>query len=260
MRGTLRQTRMAGLLLLAAAVVLLTAGCEKSFTDYDAFVKTPRPLVSSAEYRLAPPDTILIASKVVREINGHTETIRPDGKITLPLLGSVFVAGLTVEQVSANLQAMAQEYYQEADVSVRIIGYNSKKFFVFGEVAAPGAYRYDGANTILGTLAVAQPTRLADPAKIHILRPSKEGDVRRRMTIDMDKMVKEGDTSLDAILEEGDIVYVPANPLAKVGLALQQALLPLQPAAQTVAAPADIGSDLDRKPYDNTGGSGGSLP
>jgi len=230
---------------------LWTGGCASRFTDFSAFVSDQPPLVTSTEYRMAPPDVILISSKRVREINGHTETIRPDGKITLPLLGSVFVAGRTTEDVSAELSAMAREYYDDAEVTLRVVGYKSKKIYVFGEVGGPGAYPYNGANTILGTLARAQPSRLADPRRIDVLRPSPDGELRKKMTIDLNKMVREGDTSLNAVLEEGDIIYVPPNGFAAVGLALQQVLLPITPAAAVVRGPNEISSEMTNSHYGN---------
>lgn len=233
---------------LIAAVVLLLPACTR-YTDYAAFLAEPRPIVSLKDYRLAPPDIITIASKRVREINNHNETIRPDGKITLPLVGSVYVAGLTCEEASALIQDMARQYYDDADASLRVSGFRSKKIFVFGEVSGPGPYVYDGANTILETLAAAQPTRLADPNRIHVLRPKGEDGELHRMTVDLDKMVKEGDTTLNAVLEEGDIIYVPPNALAAAGLVLQQFLLPIQPAAATVKGPANIEEDVSGTTY-----------
>jgi len=229
----------------------MLSGCT-TYTDYDSFVTRPQPTVTATEYRMAPPDVILIESKRVREIDQHRETIRPDGRITLPLLGSVFVAGLTPEEASLALMTMAKDYYQDADVSLRVVSFNSKKIYVFGEVQAPGPYTYDGANTILEVLAQAQPSRLADPDHIHIMRPSRDGKTVKRMTINANKMIQEGDTSLDAVLEEGDIVFVPPNALAAVGLAFQQLLLPIQPAAATVKGPADIGQSATGSTYGRT--------
>ncbi len=237
-----RMAKNHGLILtpLVAVCLLLLTGCGKTYTDYSAFIAEPRPVVTATDYRMAPPDTLQIYSKRVREIHGHRETISPDGKITLPLLGRIFVAGRTTEEVTAELELLAQEYYEDADVSVRVIGYASKKIFVFGEVGRPGPYAYDGANTILETLSRAQPSRLADPSKIVLLRPSADGELVRRMTVDLDKMVKEGDTLLNAVMEEGDIIYVPPTTLAAVALGFQQLLLPFQPIASTIAGPADI--------------------
>jgi polysaccharide biosynthesis/export protein len=226
--------------LTLVVCALFITGCGKTYTDYSSFIAEPRPVVTATDYRMSPPDTVQIYSKRVREIHRHTEAISPDGKLTLPLLGRVFVAGKTTEEVTAELKLLAQEYYEDADVSVRVVSYASKKIFVFGEVSKPGPYPYNGANTVLATLATAQPTRLANPTKIQVLRPNADGELVRRMTVDLNKMVKQGDTLLDAVLEEGDIIYVPPTALASVALGFQQLLLPFQPIASTVAGPAQI--------------------
>lgn len=255
MPATQAHRTVKALLCLAVATAVI-GGCAQ-YSDYEAFITDARPLVTATEYRMAPPDVVQVSSKRVREVDDHKEQIRPDGKITLPLIGSVFVAGKTTEQVSAELQALASEYYEDADVTLRVIAYNSKKIFVFGEVGTAGPYPYNGANTVLGTLAKAQPTRLADPTSIHILRPNADGDLVKRMTVNLDAMVQRGDTALDAVLEEGDIIYVPANPLASIGLALQQLLLPIQPAASVLQGPASIDQTLRGRPYQNPGNGGG---
>ncbi|MEM6750526.1 MAG: polysaccharide biosynthesis/export family protein [Planctomycetota bacterium] len=233
----IKMTVLAGVLTGASA-------CQPTYHDYAAFVREPQPAASPTEYRVAPPDAIAITSRRVREIDGQGQRIAPDGHVYLPLVGPVFVAGKTPVEIERELESLAQQYYEDADVSVRVTAFASKKIFVFGQVSAPGQYVYTGSNTVLNTLARAQPTRLADPSKIHVLRPSADGDLRRRMTIDLDKIVQEGDTTLDAPLEEGDILFVPPNPLAAVGLALQQLLLPIQPAAAVIAGPGDIQEEI----------------
>lgn len=242
------------LTLVTLLVVLIGAqGCAPKYSDYDAFVQKPRPLVTATEYRVAPPDVLTFASKFVREINGNTQMIRPDGVVTLPLLGDTYVAGKTCAEISREIEAMARQFYAEADVTVRVAQFNSKKIFVFGEVYQPGPYQYNGANRVLDTLAKAQPTRLADPSKISVLRPNEEGEMIRRMTIDLNAMVKRGDTALDVVLEEGDILYIPPTPLAAVGLGIQQLLLPIQPASQAVSGTAGIEQNI----YGTTYGRGG---
>ena len=240
-------------LVLAAMLVLWIAGCTRH-RDFDVFVKDPMPAVSAVEYRMAPPDVIYIYSKRVREISGHTEAIRADGRITLPLLGSVMIAGKTPEEASAELAQQATEFYEDADITLRVVGYESKRIFVWGHVRAPGPYPYNGRNTVYRTLSLAQPTHLADFGRVEILRPSRDGQLVKRMTINIDKMIEDGNLEHDALLQENDVIHVPANPLAAVGLALQQLLLPLQPAAQTVNAPADIArSATGTRPYGNAG-------
>jgi len=252
-----RNWKTPGAIWLAAMIASL-GGCAKHYSDYSAFIQEPRPLVTSSQYRIMPPDVVEVSSKRVRELNNHREQVRADGRITLPLVGSVFIAGKTPEQVSVELEGMAREYYEDADVSLRVTTYASQKIFVFGEVSSPGPYPYTGANTILSTLAMAQPSRLADPSSVRVLRPGQDGKLVHRMTIDLNEMVKKGDVTLNAVLEEGDIIYVPPTAFAAVGLALQQVLLPIQPAAAVVAGPADIYTSYRTDPYVNNPSGYGS--
>ncbi|WP_236254332.1 polysaccharide biosynthesis/export family protein [Mucisphaera calidilacus] len=230
--------------LLAAIGLLALTGCQPTYTDYGDFVQTPKPLVTATEYRMAPPDSIHIGSKRVREIDGVTQQIRPDGMVSLPLVGEVFAAGKTPMELADEIEAHAQLYYEDADVAVRVVDYQSKKIYVFGEVGRSGPYSYDGTNTVFRTLALAQPNRLANPSKVQILRPNPDGTFRRKMTIDFDKMVKSGDTSLDAVLEENDVIYVPPNALASIGLACRQLLLPILPMSEVVNGPVSMHNDL----------------
>ena len=258
---TTARSRGPGRWRMAAALpwiaLLAAGGCARGpYTDYSAFLPESKPLVSASNYRIMPPDVVQIDAKQVREIHGHREQVRSDGHLTLPLLGSVYVAGKTPEQVSAELATMARQFYEDAEVTLRVASYNSQKVFVFGEVRSPGAYTYTGANTVLAMMAMAQPTRLADTSRIHIHRPDDNGGVTRRMTVDLDQMVQGGDISLNAVLDESDIIYVPPTGFASVGLALQQLLLPILPAAEVVGGPADVYSNTQQRPYTN-GDSGG---
>lgn len=248
---TLHHCRLPLGVLIALLVLLGSAGCQaRQYTDYAAFATPGTTVAATTEYRMGPPDVVQIASYRVREIDGHKETISPDGKLHLPLLGPIIVAGRTTDEVRAELIERAQHYYEDADVSVQIVRYASKRFFVFGQVAAPGAYFFDGSNTVLTTMAQARPTHLADPSNIMILRPTADGEVEARMTIDLDRMVTTGDTSLNAFLQDGDIIFVPPNGFAQVGLAFQQVLLPLQPILETVQKPADISAAATgQRPY-----------
>ncbi|MAE61162.1 MAG: hypothetical protein CMJ49_07380, partial [Planctomycetaceae bacterium] len=134
----------------------------------------------------------------------------------------------------------------DADVIVQVSEFRSKHMYVFGEVGRPGRYAYTGADTVLDVLAMAQPSRLADTNRIQVLRPNEDGEMIERMTVQLEKWIEEGCTDRNALMAEGDIVYVPPHGLARVGLTIQQLLLPIQPAASTVAGPADIDSSINQ--------------
>jgi protein involved in polysaccharide export with SLBB domain len=212
-----------------------------------------------------PPDVISISSNYVREINSITQQIRPDGKISLPLAGDIYVAGMTPEEIRGEIEAIIRRYYKKVDITVYVDEYKSQKVFIFGEVVAPGPLPWTGSDTLLDVLAQTQPTRLAWPQKIKIIRAKKptrggympdeaileqcakgqepvigNSDETTEMVIDLQAMVETGDLSHNVLLQPDDIIFVPPNPFAAVGLALQQVLFPMSQASSIAKVPADI--------------------
>lgn len=237
---------------LAALAFLMLSGCASNpqFTDYHAFIQEPKMPASSAPYLVGPPDVLEFRSTRVREIGTYRETVSPDGFVNVPLLGRVYVAGRTVQSVQQELEQRASFYYQDADVNVRVNRYASKKIFVFGQVQAPGEYFYNGSNTVLNTLARAQPTDRADPGSITIIRPDENGELRARMTINLDHMIQTGDTTLNAVLQEGDVIYVPPSGIARATIGIEQLIMPLTPLSTLVNGPASISdSATGDRPY-----------
>lgn len=241
------------LIVLAIMLGALAAlgGCQR-YHDVNAFLMQYDRAASAEPYTVAPPDRLQIVARNVPEINELQVIVSPDGTIFLPLIGELQVAGKTTLEISAMIEDRALEYYQEADVVVQVTGFHSKHMYVFGEVGRPGRYPYTGSDTVLDLMARAQPTRLADPNRIQVLRPGPDGKVHR-ITIELDRWVKTGEVDRNAQIENGDIIYVPANGLARVGLALQQLLLPLQPAAQTVRSPVSIDDSVNH--FEGGGGT-----
>lgn len=216
--------------LLPAAALLVFSGCRGPArqNDYHAFVYEPRPVAAAAAYRLAPPDEILVTSRQMEHLTGY-QVIRPDGRITLPGAGTFDVAGRTPEEITILLRQTVQGELAEPDLTVHVSRYASQKFFVFGEVARAGAYPFTGNNSLMQTLATAMPSRLADVSRIQVIRPSPDGDFRQMLTVNFDHMVRYGDTTLNAVLQEGDVIFVPPTGVASFGLAVRQFLMPLMP-------------------------------
>ena len=249
---TLHTYRVGFAALLAAIALLMLSGCSSNpqFTDYHAFIDEPRMPASKTPYLIGPPDVLEFRSTRVSEIGNYRETVSPDGFVNVPLLGRTYVAGRTVTSLQEELEQRARFYYQDADVNVRVTRYASKKIFVFGQVSSPGEYFYNGSNTILNTLARANPTPRADAGSIMIVRPDENGELRARMTINLDHMIQTGDTTLNSVLQEGDIIYVPPTGLAKVTMSFEQLLMPLQPIAATITGPANISESVSGdRPY-----------
>ncbi len=225
---------------LGAAISTGAVGCASSNQEINAFIHDYEASVSGIEYIVQPPDVIEISAANAPEIDGEVQEIGHDGKITLRLLGQVKVAGLTPVSVARKLESLLSKYYTDPAVNVRLAKKLSKRVYVFGQVSAPGPYRYSGRDTVLSLLAKARPTFLAWKSEVKVIHPSHEGEKRHILKINADQMMQQGDLAMNVLLEEGDILYVPPTPLAWVGLRFQEILFPLQPVAGLINQPGSV--------------------
>lgn len=271
------------LLLLALLSGLVGGGCSNT-NGLEGFLQTPRSPVAGDKYEVLPPDVLAISSIEIEEINQIRTVVRPDGKINLPLLGEIYVAGKTPREIESSIVETAKEYYRQSNVTVEVVGYNSQKFYVFGQVARPGPMPWTGGDTLLDALARNMPNNYAWPERITLTRgpePQRGGypplSKQQRnelqpefeaaglnevganeVRINLMAMVKTGDLSHNVLLKPNDVIYVPANPFASVGLALRNMLFPVRPVLETVRVPWELERAVDREGYYYGGGFGGT--
>lgn len=224
---------------ICVALAWTAVGCNKH-EDLKVFLRAHEHEVSASEYRVQPPDALLVSAPGCPEVDGDMQVVRVDGCIDLRLLGEVRVVGLTPSEVSAKLEKLLRKYYVDPKVHVRVGGYNSKKYYVLGEVASPGPRPYTGRDTLMDALADSPPSFLAWRSNIKVIRPSEAEGERHTITVDLDKMILLGDTRMNMLLQEGDIVYVPPTPLAWVGLRIRELLWPVEPVMNAYTAPAGV--------------------
>jgi polysaccharide export outer membrane protein len=206
---------------LLALVMFCLVGCVESRTS-DPGAEGPKGVfraattmdVSATEYRVAPPDKLVIHASGIEKLDGVTVTIRPDGKILLNLVGELYVAGKTPTEIGKELSVAAERYYNGPTVQVDVAEYNSKFYEVFGTaVREPGRKAYTGRNTVIAALCEAGFNQDSWPQQVHVSRPPKEGRSHVTAIIDMTSVYLCGDTSQNYLLEEGDIIFVPDSPL-----------------------------------------------
>jgi polysaccharide export outer membrane protein len=129
-------------------------------------------------YVIGPDDKLAILYWRDKDTSAEV-VVRPDGKITLPLLNDIQAAGLTPDQLRASIQKASEKFFQDPNVSVVVTGVNSRKVFVTGAVNKPGAYLLTSRTTVLQMLA--QAGGLGDFAKrdkIAVLR-TENGETKR---------------------------------------------------------------------------------
>ena len=183
-----------------------------------AVERGPNHITSLGEYRIGPEDLLQI-SVWKNEAMSRTVPVRPDGKISLPLLNDVQAAGLTPLELRDALTKKLDEYIPQPEVSVIVSEVRSFKVSVIGEVSRPARYELKSWATVLDALALAGGfTQFAARSRIVILRP--EGTTMKRIPFNYSKLVS-SDGLLDKILnlgsdaqenfylQNGDIVLVP---------------------------------------------------
>ena len=172
----------------------------------------PAPAVEAVEpYLIGPEDVIEIAVWNNLDLS-RTVPVRPDGKISLPLLHDVQAAGLAPMQLRAALTKALEKYVAEPVVSVIVREVHSFKVTVIGEVKTPGRYELRSRSTVLDVLAMAGGlTQYAARGRITVLRHDVEGV--RQLPFDFEKVTARSGPSAAAqqnlCLQPGDIIIVP---------------------------------------------------
>ncbi|MCH7527040.1 MAG: hypothetical protein IID39_06360, partial [Planctomycetes bacterium] len=104
-------------------------------------------------------------------------------------------------------------------------------------------------DTLVHALIRAQPTNIAMRKRVKVIRPSPLDEQRHEIEIDVDKMIRAGDTRLNILLEPGDVVYVPPTPLGWLGLKVRELLFPVEPVYEAYTTPLDF--QVAQSYYDN---------
>jgi protein involved in polysaccharide export with SLBB domain len=196
------------------------------------------------EYRVQSPDVLLIQAPRMPEIHNERPAVRPDGKITLNLVGDVVVAGLTPAEIARKIRQLALKYYEKdaAEVMVQIAEFKSKVVYVFGQVEDPGIKPFTGKDTVLDILGEARLNENAWPQKIVIVRPNDDPAIKQKVTVDVKTMFQTGNVRENFMLEEGDVIYVPPSPLAKASMTFNRLLSPLHGTLGLLGQAARIGA------------------
>ena len=234
--------------------VLASTGCAAKNTDMLHFLREHEHEVSAIEYRIGIPDTVGISAPRILEIDGETQQIQPDGKINLRLLGEIKVVGMTAKEIAAKLEVLLGRFYVDPKVSVRIVGYRSKVFYVHGQADAPGPRPYTGRDTLIDAVLDAGVGFMSWTSRVSVTRPSHDGTPAQTLLVDIDKMLKTGDWSENILLEPDDIVFIPPTPLAWVGQRVQEVLYPVRPVIQAYTAPLDFQYAADEYKYADENG------
>jgi len=205
---------------LLALVFCGALASQEAATDHPAAAAKPEPARTAGETEpntkpvgAAPvdPKAYIIGAEDVISIrvwrepeNSGQFTVRPDGKISVPLIGEVQAAGLTPEKLSASIAEGLEKVMVHPEVTVGVEKVNSKKYYIQGEVNRPGAYPLVIDTTVLEALVNAGGFReFANTKKIVILRGTT------RLKFNYKEVTHGKKMEQNVLLKPGDQIIVP---------------------------------------------------
>jgi polysaccharide export outer membrane protein len=166
-----------------------------------------KPAVLPVDYVIGPEDVLTVVFWGEKDLSGEV-IVRPDGKVTLPLLKDVQAAGYTPEQLTDLLVKAASRYVAQPNATVVVKAINSRKVFVVGQVAKPGAFLLAGDMTVLQLIAQAGDVLEYAKAK-NIVVVRKEQGRERRYKFNYRDVLKGKNPAQNILLKPGDTVIVP---------------------------------------------------
>jgi len=170
-------------------------------------VTAPAAVVVPGDYTIGPDDILSVVFWRDKEMSADV-VVRPDGRVTLPLVNDVVAAGLTPEQLRDRIREQAAKYVEDPNVTVVVKQINSRKVFISGLVGRPGAYPLSGAVTVLQMLSMAGGVNeFADDKKIIIMRT--ENGKQRALKFNLSDVKKGKKLQQNIELKPGDTIVVP---------------------------------------------------
>ena len=203
---------VAALLLISSMALAQDAPAQPAASpasDKTASDKTTNAAAISQagpEYVIGPDDVLHVAVWKEADLTA-TLPVRPDGKISLPLLNDVQAAGLTPQQLGVSLTEKLKKYIADPRVTVVVTSINSKRIYLVGEVLHTGAMPMLPNMTILQALSSAGLSQFANTKRIYVLRT--ENGKQQKMPVDYRKLVKGEQIGQNYVLQPGDTIVVP---------------------------------------------------
>ncbi len=254
--------RKLGLILTAAALFL--CGCQTVKIPEEKIAKSNIPTelkkVSMPEYVVEPPDIIDV--EVLEALPGRVITgdhlVKPDGKISLGYYGEVYVAGLTIPEIKEKIILHLRQYIQDeplglvkeddkgnvkkippsesSRVFVDVTAYNSKVYYVQGDVGVPGRLPITGNETVLDAINYAGgliPT--ASSVNIRLVRPAPAGACCESiLPVNLAAIVNAGDTTTNYQLLPGDRLVVYRDPIVRTTIFIDRIAAPFNSVLNTI--------------------------
>ena len=167
----------------------------------------PEGVTPPTGYTIGADDVLIVIFWQDKEMSGEV-TVRPDGKITLPLINDVQAAGLAPTQLRDSIEEAAAKFLREPNATVVVKQINSRKVYITGQVTRPGGYSLTVPTTVLQLIAMAGGlSEYADKEHVVVLRTDNGKQTSYRFNYK--EVAQQKNLNQNVLLHIGDTVLVP---------------------------------------------------
>lgn len=218
--------------LMVAVMLAGTPAAAQSPEAARAQAVPPVTETDDGSYRLAPGDAIDIKFMHNPELN-EAVRIRPDGRISMPLVGELLVAGTTIGELATRLGTAYEDILRSPSVTIQVREFANRRVFVGGEVQRPGMLPLVGQQTALGAVLEAGGFNTsANRSEVVVIRRGDQ-DQPRVITLSMRKTHAAAPEAASFRLQPLDVVIVAESGVARAGRAMDQYVRQMLPVALT---------------------------
>ena len=212
--------RRRSLAIMCLVVMMATSAMAQSTLSAMSPIGDSSPekssLIVTTDYIIGPEDVLDITVWKNADLS-KTVQVRPDGRISLPLIGDVAAVSRTSTQLTEEISSRLKSYMENPTVSIVVKEVNSYAIFVLGEVVKPGRYPLKSKTTLLQAITLASGlTPVASRNKIVIFRFAKDGDPLMKIKASYDDIVLRDGTDQNIELKPGDTIVVPSESMVVI--------------------------------------------
>ena len=205
--------RSPNVLHYAVAVLAFVAmGCTSPDAPSSELTAVPTG-ATAPEYVIGPGDGLDVFVYLSPELSTQNLPVRPDGRISLPLVPDIVAAGRSPTQLSTEITARLRPYVIDPNVTVMVrsfVGSPSQQIRIIGEATQPRAMPYREGMTVVDAVIEAKGlTRYAAGNRTEIIRRDAPGATPRNLRVRLDDLMRGGDIGQDVPLRPGDTIVIP---------------------------------------------------
>jgi polysaccharide export outer membrane protein len=200
--------------LLSLALVALLAGCANRSAVQSGPAVVDSRTAGDSDYVIGPGDTLGIFVYRLPELSTDLP-VRPDGKLSMPLISDIVAAGKTPTQLGKEIETRLKEYVREPTVTVMVrsfVGPTNRQIRIIGEAVQPRALPYRDGMTAMDVLIEAGGlTRYAAGNRVELVRRDPTTGNTQTIRLRLNDLVRNGDISQDVPMQPGDTLVIPQS-------------------------------------------------